>query len=551
MNAPVNHNTVEDSLDRARDEIWRNAHVAIGYLKLVLGNVELADDTGTVLAFQQAAYHFAATKRHAGVLSAAWRERLGSSDGIDADERAFFQIADKLSAIWRMACDAGLRDDIGLVELHCHQAQSNTGGVRTRQKITLARGGRFLNRLPSLDDFDHWEEIPLPSAPPDVSSAKPPRAPLKATRFVYRDPATIPSRRFLYGRHFARGFVSVTAAPGGVGKSSLEIAEAIAIGTGRDLLGVEPWEIAPVWYMGLEDPLDEYERRVAAIALHFDVSGAEIEAALFLDSGRDQDFVIATEEKNGTKIVEPIVDAMVENVRRHGIGLIIVDPFVASHAVSENDNAKLEKVTRAWARIANEANCAVELVHHFRKGSGGGEPTADDVRGASAIVGAARSVRILAGMSQDQASEAGVKDRFRYFSVTFGKANLFLRSEALEWFHMASVSLGNGDGGPSDEIGVVTPWKWPNALDGLHVADLRKVQDAVSAGEWAESIQSKEWVGFAVAAVLNLDPEDKRDKARIKSLLRTWIKNDALRVEQGRDPGKRRLRPSVVVGNRA
>ena len=88
--------------------------------------------------------------------------------------------------------------------------------------------------------------------------------------------------------------MSVTAAPGGLGKSSLEIAEAVAIGTGRELIGVAPSEVAPAWYMGLEDPLEEYERRVAAIALHFGIAGPEIEAALFLNSGRDQNFVIAT-----------------------------------------------------------------------------------------------------------------------------------------------------------------------------------------------------------------------------------------------------------------
>jgi hypothetical protein len=385
-----------------------------------------------------------------------------------------------------------------------------------------------------------------PTKPTTAAREAPPP---KATKFVWCDPSTIPPRRFLYGRHFARGFVSVTAAPGGLGKSSLELVESIAIETGRALLGVTPSERAPVWYVGLEDPLDEYQRRVAAIAIHYGVPGEEVARGLFLDSGRDQNFVVAVEDGKGTKIVEPVVGAIIENVRRHGIGLVIVDPFVACHAVSENDNSKLEKVTRAWARIANETNCAVELVHHFRK-SGGGEPTADDVRGASAIVGAARSVRILAAMSQEQADQAGVKERFQYFSVTFGKANLFPRSETLDWFHLASASLGNGGGGPDDEIGVVTPWRWPNALDGLHVADLRKVQEAIATGEWAESVLSNDWAGHAVAAALELNADDKRDKSRIKSMLRIWIANGALRIDKGRNSQKRRPRPIVVIGNR-
>jgi hypothetical protein len=375
------------------------------------------------------------------------------------------------------------------------------------------------------------------------------RATLTATRYVWRDPSEIPRRQFLYARHFARGFISVTAAPGGLGKSSLELAEAISIGTGRDLLAIAPWERTPVWYIGLEDPIDEYERRVAAIALHYDIPGNEIETALFLDSGRDQNFIVATEGPTGTKIAEPVVAAIIENIRRHQIGLVIVDPFVACHAVSENDNAKLEKVTRVWAHIANETGCAVELVHHFRKSSGNGEATAENVRGASAIVSAARSVRILASMTQAQADEAGVKERFLYFNVTFGKANLFPRSETLDWYHMASVNLGNGKAGPADQIGVVTPWKWSNSLDGLHVSDLRKVQDAVASGEWAENVQSRDWVGYAVARALGLNAHEKKDKGRIKSLLRIWIANGALRVERRYDTQKGREKAFVVTGN--
>jgi hypothetical protein len=43
----------------------------------------------------------------------------------------------------------------------------------------------------------------------------PPRSPITATPFVWIDPASIPKREFLYGRHYIRGFMSTTIAPGG------------------------------------------------------------------------------------------------------------------------------------------------------------------------------------------------------------------------------------------------------------------------------------------------------------------------------------------------
>ena len=58
--------------------------------------------------------------------------------------------------------------------------------------------------------------------------------------FVWRDPATMPRREWLYGRHLIRKFVSATFAPGGVGKSALALAEAMAMASGKPLLGPRP-----------------------------------------------------------------------------------------------------------------------------------------------------------------------------------------------------------------------------------------------------------------------------------------------------------------------
>lgn len=58
------------------------------------------------------------------------------------------------------------------------------------------------------------------------------RPQMKATPFAWRDPATIPPRKWLYGRHLIRKFLSLDIAPGGLGKSSVKIVEALAMTTG-------------------------------------------------------------------------------------------------------------------------------------------------------------------------------------------------------------------------------------------------------------------------------------------------------------------------------
>ena len=78
---------------------------------------------------------------------------------------------------------------------------------------------------------------PKPGIGPTIGLAGPPRPTVSATPFKAFDPRTLPTRRFMLGRHYIRKFVSGTFSAGGLGKSSLTLVEAISIATGRDLLG--------------------------------------------------------------------------------------------------------------------------------------------------------------------------------------------------------------------------------------------------------------------------------------------------------------------------
>jgi hypothetical protein len=376
----------------------------------------------------------------------------------------------------------------------------------------------------------HREKYPAPSiAKVPVKKAKT-VAGVVATPFAWRDPTTISPRQWLFGRHAIRGFVSSTAAAGGLGKTALALVEAAAFVTGRDLLGDHLHTSGRAWYIGLEDPLEEYERRVAALAIHYGLGKGDLVGGLFLDSGRDQSFIVAHEYRGGVQIAEPVVASIIANIIANEISYVVVDPFVACHRVDESANTKIETVARLWARVAQETNTAVELVHHLRKGTVGQEPSADDVRGASALVNAARSVRVLASMTKEEAENAGVDERRRYLRVTPVKANLTLPSDVATWRQLVSVPLGNGNGGPDDIIGVAAAWSWPSAFDGMTPADLRRVQTKIAGGEWRESSQAEDWAGKAVAEVMGLDLAEASAKTRIKSMLKTWIGNNALKI---------------------
>src|SRR5262249_59097368 len=92
--------------------------------------------------------------------------------------------------------------------------------------------------------------------------APPPPKRFSIRPFAPFDLATLPPRAWLYGRHYQRRTVSATIAPGGFGKTSLCMVEAVAMGTARNLLGEQPGERFRVWGHHGENNLEELQRRI-------------------------------------------------------------------------------------------------------------------------------------------------------------------------------------------------------------------------------------------------------------------------------------------------
>lgn len=390
-----------------------------------------------------------------------------------------------------------------------------------------------------------------PYAPPALETSAPVApapAAIKATPYSWVEPATIPKRDFVYGRHLIRKFVSATVAPGGVGKSSLIVTEALAMCSGADLLGVQPTGRSRVWLWNLEDPAEEIARHIQATAMHYQLGAADIEGHLYADSGRDQRLVIATTDRNGASIVQPVIDNLVAEIIARDIDALIIDPFVSSHEVSENDNGAMDRIVKEWGRVAQRGNCAVELVHHSRKSSAGEtEITVESSRGGKALTDGCRSVRVLNRMSKEEGENAGVENCRVHFRTYIDKSNLAPPAENSTWFKLESVDLGNSTTGYGDSIGVVIPWQWPDLMADVSVSDLRNVQAIVSKGRYRASPQSPDWVGNAIAEACRLDLGKPKDKRKASNLLKVWMASGSLKKQTDKD-GKGNDRPYVVVG---
>jgi len=85
-------------------------------------------------------------------------------------------------------------------------------------------------------------------------------------------------------------------------------------------------------------------------------------------------------------------------------------------------------------------------------------------------------------------------------------------------------------------------------VEDLTADDLAEVQSWVGKGPWRENSQSTDWVGHAVGQALGVDTSEKGGRAKVLSLLKTWIASGVLVVVERPDQN-RKMRKFVEVGS--
>lgn len=374
---------------------------------------------------------------------------------------------------------------------------------------------------------------------------------IRATPYDWRAATQIPPRRWLLGYWLLRGEITAIIAPGGIGKSTLTVGMALSLSSGSELLGARIYEgPGSVWLWNLEDDRDELARQVTACGMRHSLGPNDCGNRLYVDSGLDMALCTAIEGPNGFRIIEPVFDALKAEIQARKIDVLVVDPFVSSHQVTENDNNMIDAVAKRWKRLASETGIAIVLVHHSKK-VGGRDVKAEDSRGAVALIAAARVALTLNSMTKEAGEGFGITDEKelrRFIRIDDDKSNR-APPQAAAWFRKASVPLGNADAfGRSDDVGAIEPWTPPDPFEGISARDLYNVQLRIQAGEYGENSQAGDWAGHVVAEVIGADLSDKADKVRVKSLLRQWTGNGAFKVEH-RTTDKGRQKPFLVVGN--
>lgn len=357
------------------------------------------------------------------------------------------------------------------------------------------------------------------------------------------DFASIPRVDYVYNRFYAKGYTSVTAAPPKVGKSLLGLIEAVDMATGHGILTGEPQAPYRVYYYNAEDDINTIRNRVGAILKHYNIDQSEIRDRLAIQSGTgDGGFYIISGQEG--QINEPQFRAMEDRFKAFKIDCAIFDPL-QDLSRSPETNEVMRILGGRLRRMATACDLAVGLIHHTRKMQAGVKASIDDMRGGSALRGTARFNRLLVPMTEEEAAKAGLDDHRSYFQVGDIEGNLAPpSSDYARWYKKASVITDNGE-----SVGVIEPWKWPDAFDGIGLQQAIECRRAIMAnGEARESAQATAWVGHIIGDVLGINSDDKAGKAKIKTLIRTWLQTGILAEDERHSTRDGRIIRFIVPG---
>lgn len=369
----------------------------------------------------------------------------------------------------------------------------------------------------------------------------------------WRDPATIPKRRSLYDGHYIRRAIGATIGAGGRAKTTRGIYEAVCMVVGFDIASKNPLPEGKlaVWVCNGEEDQDELDRRVAATCQHYGITRGSLGDRLYVQSVRDDPLRIATLVNNRPMIDKRVLRYMEDFINQNHIDVFMIDPLISFHSVTENDNGHMDVVIKeGFGSIAGRMNSAGEVFHHPGKPKPGQpDTTVEDMRGASAVLWAVRSARVLNFITPAEAVKLGLSEDQRrlHIRIANGKANMGPLGKA-KFMKLVVEILINGDA-----VACASPWSPPDPFRGVTVTDMQLAQTIAATGEYRSDVRSPMWFGYALAqhfgiAITHEGNNDPADLARIKTIINTWLKNMVLKVEP-RMGDDRKKRDFIVPGS--
>lgn len=355
-------------------------------------------------------------------------------------------------------------------------------------------------RLPmgvKLDDYlvDHSREE-YAALPRDGAGGWSP--PAVATYGAAFDPAAIPRREWVIAGRYARGEGTAVVGPPGTNKSTLFLADAVAIASGAPIVPGERVARGAVLLLVGEDSRRDVEARIAAICQRHGVAPAALGDRLRVVYQTEVDPV-------GYTLARMEGDLAALNARMFrwlksfpDVAAIFIDPLSAWSHVLENSNDALRVLLLGLRNLAASTRAAVAFDHHINKVSMADDPETHvrnlaAIRGGTYIAADMRWGFTMARVNARTAEAHGIASderrlyrRLDYLKASYGPDGDGDAPHAL--FRIESVRIANGE-----EVGVLVP---------VDVAALR-----VAGEERREAKRLEFRDGLAVSLATMLDKE--------------------------------------------
>jgi len=177
---------------------------------------------------------------------------------------------------------------------------------------------------------------------------------------VISNPSEKPA--FVWKGYLPRGVVTLMAAHGGTGKSTIALMLAICAALGRTLFGVDTQQ-CKVLFVSLEDGTAIVRDRLAHICQTWFIDPEQLRDSLHIVDGTEHPELFAAENRGAGETTSELRLL----VQAEGTGLVIVDNASDAFGGDEIQRRQVRAFMRALGEVAKLTKCAVMLLAHVDK----------------------------------------------------------------------------------------------------------------------------------------------------------------------------------------
>lgn len=229
--------------------------------------------------------------------------------------------------------------------------------------------------------------------------------------------------------------LGLKAAPGGTGKTTLMIYEAVHIALGRDLWGCRVIEHGPTLFITAEDSRPLFAARLREVMAALNLTAVERRVVLERIKVWDvsDNLVRLAELDDGNIRLTALADSIVERYRDAGLVQVVFDPAISFGPGERLVNDGEQAIVTACRRIIRGLNCCVQLIHHTGKANArNGALDQYAARGGTALPDGCRMVNILQPVSAES-SESGLLNPPEGFELLPGDSGLVMSRAKLSY----------------------------------------------------------------------------------------------------------------------